>query len=141
MLPSRIITVVTRKLFPFILLFGLYLVSYGHLSPGGGFQGGVAIASAVVLLSLSQGIENTKVRFREKTLGLIESGGVAVLTVIGLVGIGLGTYFLENFIPGGAPEKLAGGGILPFLNLVLGIKVGAAFVLIFYYLWGEERSE
>ncbi len=140
MLPSRIITVVTRKLFPFILLFGLYLVSYGHLSPGGGFQGGVAIAAAVVLLSLSQGIENTKLRFSERILRLIESGGIAALSVTGLIGVCLGLYFLGNFISTGTPGKLASGGIIPFLNLVIGTKVGAAFVLIFYYLWGEERS-
>jgi len=139
LLPSRIITVVTRKLFPFILLFGLYLVSYGHLSPGGGFQGGVTIAAAVVLLSLSQEVERTKLRFRVGTLGLMESGGVALFTAIGLMGIGFGLRFLGNFIPLGPPGRLASGGIMPFLNLLIGIKVGAAFTLVFYYLWGEEN--
>ncbi|RLE12077.1 hypothetical protein DRI96_05140, partial [Candidatus Aerophobetes bacterium] len=49
---------VSRKLVPYILIFGLYLISYGHLSPGGGFQGGVVLASGIILLALARGTDS-----------------------------------------------------------------------------------
>ena len=54
---TDILDVMARKLAPFILLFGCYLVAYGHLSPGGGFQGGVVLASGIILLLLCKGVE------------------------------------------------------------------------------------
>ena len=55
---SLIVKTVTRWLKAFLLLFGIYLVLYGHLSPGGGFSGGVVVASAFILLVLANGQRN-----------------------------------------------------------------------------------
>jgi len=63
---SKIIKTLAQKLLPFIFLFGFYLTLHGHLSPGGGFQGGVVIATAIILLTLSYGIKETENRFKEK---------------------------------------------------------------------------
>ena len=60
---TTILDLVARKLAPFMLLFGFYLLTYGHLSPGGGFQGGVVIASGVILLAISRGVEAAEALF------------------------------------------------------------------------------
>ena len=73
---SKIIRTIVQKLFPFIVLFGLYLISHGHLSPGGGFQGGVVIGTAIILLALSYGIEKTVKKFENKRLRMLEKLGI-----------------------------------------------------------------
>ena len=137
---STIIRTMTRKLFPFILLFGLYLVAYGHLSPGGGFQGGVVIGSAIILLSLSQGLSKTEERFKKNILGLMESIGPLVFMMIGLGGILFGYHFLKDFLPQGEGGRFGGSGFILFLNLAIGLKVGAAMSIMFYSLAGEEEG-
>ncbi len=69
---SQIIRTIARKLFPFIFLFGFYLTLHGHLSPGGGFQGGVVIGTGVILLGLAYGVRETEKRFKENYLGILE---------------------------------------------------------------------
>ncbi len=137
---STIIRTITRKLFPFILLFGLYLVSYGHLSPGGGFQGGVVIGAAVILLSLSQGTSKTEERFRKSILSIMESIGPLLFIVIGFGGILFGYHFLKDFLPKGEGGRFPGSGFILCLNLVIGLKVGAAVSVIFYSLAGAEED-
>ena len=73
---SKVVKVFTRKLFPFILLYGCYLISHGHLSPGGGFQGGVVFGSAIVLLGLVEGVRLPERRFRENLLSLVKNIGM-----------------------------------------------------------------
>jgi len=137
---STIIRTITRKLFPFILLFGLYIVSYGHLSSGGGFQGGVVIGAAIILLSLSQGTSRTEERFRKSILGIMESIGPLLFMVIGFGGILLGYHFLNDFLPKGEGGRFPGSGFILCLNLAVGLKVGAAMSIIFYSFVGEKED-
>ena len=137
---STIIRTITRKLFPFILLFGLYLVAYGHLTPGGGFQGGVIIGSAIILLSLSQGTSKTEERFKKSILGMMESIGPLIFMIIGFGGIFFGYHFLKDFLPQGKDGSFSGSGFILYLNLAIGLKVGAAMSIIFYSLAGGERD-
>ncbi len=137
---STIIRTITRKLFPFILLFGLYLAAYGHLSPGGGFQGGVVMGAAIILLSLSQGISKTEARFKRNILGVMESLGPLFFMLIGLGGILFGYHFLNDFLPQGDGGRFAGSGFILLLNLAIGLKVGAAISIIFYSLAGKDEN-
>ncbi len=137
---STIVRTITRKLFPFILLFGCYLVAYGHLTPGGGFQGGVVIGSAVILLSLSQGTSRTEARFRKHVLGTMESLGPLIFMLIGFGGMLSGYHFLKDFLPRGHDGRFAASGFMLYLNLAIGLKVGAAMSLIFYALAGDEEE-
>ena len=68
---STIVDLVSRKLVPYILLFGLYLISYGHLSPGGGFQGGAVLSSGVLLLCLSRGVRATRLLFTSRAVNAL----------------------------------------------------------------------
>jgi len=131
---TNIVKTVTRKIFPVLVLFGFYLVSYGHLSPGGGFQGGVVLGSALILLCLSQGIVETEKRFRYTTLNMIKSTGALIFLGIGFLGIVLGLNFLTDFLPTGEIGSIPSAGSILLLNLAIGMKVGTGTFLIIHTL-------
>lgn len=131
---SKIIKTIAQKLFPFIVLFGFYLISHGHLSPGGGFQGGVVLGTAIILLALSHCIEQTEKKFRSRWLNMLEKLGILTLIFLGFLGIFLGYSFLSNFLPLGKPGQIASGGLMLLFNIAIGIKVAAGVSVIFYAL-------
>jgi multicomponent Na+:H+ antiporter subunit B len=130
---SEIIKVMVRKLFPFMLLFGFYIISYGHLSPGGGFSGGVVLATAIIALAISHGLKETEGRLKADHLTTIERFSILAFVILGLAGVLFG-HFLVNFPSKGEEGKLLSGGLIPFLNIIIGLKVGAAICLCFYAL-------
>lgn len=108
-------------LFPLILLLGGYIFLHGHLTPGGGFQGGAVIASGFLLLYL--GIPG--LRLRHGPFTATESIAGLTFVIIGLIGLGVGGYFLSNFLPKGSPFALFSAGVIPILYVAIGLKVGA----------------
>ena len=137
---TDILEVVSRKLAPFIIVFGFYLITYGHLSPGGGFQGGVALASGVVLLLLCQGHSVLNKFFPVKRINYTEALGYLAFIIIGITGLLIGKGFLAAF-PFFRGENLPGAVIIFLLNLIIGLKVGAGITLICYYLFIEKEDE
>lgn len=131
---SKIIRTIAQKVFPFIVLFGFYLISHGHLSPGGGFQGGVVLGTAIILLALSHSIEKTEKKFKSRWLNMLEKLGILTLIFLGFLGIFLGYSFLSNFLPLGNPGQIASGGLMLLFNIAIGIKVAAGVSVIFYAL-------
>ena len=131
---SKIIRTIAQKIFPFIVLFGFYLISNGHLSPGGGFQGGVVLGTAIILLALSHSIEQTEKKFKSRWLNMLEKLGILTLIFLGFLGIFLGYPFLSNFLPLGEPGQIASGGLMLLFNIAIGIKVAAGVSVIFYAL-------
>jgi multicomponent Na+:H+ antiporter subunit B len=131
---SKIIKTIAQKLFPFIVLFGFYLISHGHLSPGGGFQGGVVLGTAIILLALSHSIEQTEKKFKSRWLNMLEKLGILTLIFLGFLGIFLGHSFLSNFLPLGKPGQIASGGLMLLFNIAIGIKIAAGVSVIFYAL-------
>ncbi len=131
---SKIIRTIAQKLFPFIVLFGFYLLSHGHLSPGGGFQGGVVLGTAIILLSLSHSIEQTEKKFKSRWLNMLEKLGILILIFLGFLGIFFGYYFLSNFLPLGKSGQITSGGLMLLFNIAIGIKVAAGVSVIFYAL-------
>jgi multicomponent Na+:H+ antiporter subunit B len=110
-----------RFLFPLILLFGAYVFIHGHLTPGGGFQGGAVVASAFLLVYL--GCRGRRIRRASSTV--IESLSGLVFVVVGLLGLALGgRYFLENFMPLGVVNQVWSAGIIPVIYVAIGFKVG-----------------
>jgi multicomponent Na+:H+ antiporter subunit B len=109
---------------------GLYIVVHGHLTPGGGFQGGVVLATALLLVYLAG--EYLFLR-RAAPLSLVEvceavgGGGFAV---IGLAGLVAGVAYMENVLPLGQVGRLNSAGTVPLINLSVGLEVAAGFVLI-----------
>jgi multicomponent Na+:H+ antiporter subunit B len=90
-----IIESVSRLTVPFIQLFGLYVIAHGHSSPGGGFQGGVIIAAAIILLVLAFSWHEAYQRFSERTLTVLACVGVLIYVGTGVACVLAGGHFLE----------------------------------------------
>jgi multicomponent Na+:H+ antiporter subunit B len=121
---GELLTTGTRLLLPLILLFGAYVFSHGHLTPGGGFQGGAILASAMLLLLLS----NPAKRFGHRLITLVESTAGLAFVSIGILGILLAGGFLDNrILPIGTFGELFSAGAIPVIYTLVGLKVGAEF--------------
>lgn len=124
-------------LFPLLLVVGLYIILHGHLTPGGGFQGGVIIAAAFfvpVLARPSQGLDHT-------LLGWIEALAGAAFIGIGLLALFQGNAFLQPLLEKGELGRLLSGGTLPLLYIAVGIKVGAELTGLLMNLADAEAAE
>ena len=137
-----IIQNVVRIIVPFILMFGAYVTVYGHISPGGGFAGGTILAAALILERFV-GVERSHKLSKDVCLK-----GVSY----SLIGYGAlkGIAFLEGAMhihlvswPLGRPGALLSAGLIPILNILIGLIVMMAFVLLFDLfnenLAGEEK--
>ena len=129
-----IVKTLTRFVKGFVLLFGFYIVFYGHLTPGGGFAGGVVIASSFVLLTLAFGKEVSEKKLSVSTAALLDEIGAFAFLLIALMGMFFGGVFFINFIQKsfpGADFRLLSSGIIPFCNIAIGLKVGTSVFMIF----------
>ena len=118
----------SKLLFPIITLYGMYVMIYGHLSPGGGFQGGVIIASGVLLLLIS----HKEFEVPHSVIVLLETFAGVAYVLIGLIGLFTLDVFLGNFLPHDVSQMgvLLSGGIIPIIYIVVGIKVGSEMSMI-----------
>lgn len=118
----------SKLLFPIIMLFGIYVMIYGHLSPGGGFQGGVIIASAVLLLLIS----HKEFEVPHGLIVALETFAGVSYVLIGLIGLLVLDTFLGNFLPHDISQMglLLSGGIIPLIYIIIGIKVGSEMSMI-----------
>ena len=135
---------VTRWLKGPILLFGIYLVLYGHITPGGGFGGGVVIASAFILIILASGEHAGLQTFSKGVASRLDSVGLLIFLALGWLGTWwAGAYFFSNFIATSedAQFTLLSGGNIPMANLALGLKVASALFLMFTVLTAFHIAE
>jgi multisubunit Na+/H+ antiporter MnhB subunit len=131
---SLIVRTVTTVIIGFIFIYGIYIILHGHLTPGGGFAGGVIIAGALILRILAFGSEPADEKKSETRTSVFESVGALLFIGIALAGMVIaGTFFL-NFLPKGIALNLWSAGIIPFCNIAIGIKVGAGLFSIFLAL-------
>lgn len=113
------------------VVLGLYVALHGYLTPGGGFQGGVVVASAFVLVYLAGEYHGYRRLTPIPAIDFVGGSGAGGYAVIGIVSLLLGTSYLHNFGPLGTSGTLASGGSIPFLNVASALEVSAAFVLLF----------
>jgi multicomponent Na+:H+ antiporter subunit B len=122
-----------------IFLFGLYIILFGHLSPGGGFAGGVILASSYVLLMLAFGRSCVEKDLPLKVDSKLDSLGILLYGLIGILGFVFGGTFFVNFLlqegmlPGEA-HRLVSAGTIPLSNMAIGLKVGASLFLVVFTL-------
>lgn len=119
--PSLIVYTGCRFLFPILMLVGTYIFIHGHLTPGGGFQGGAIIASGFLLMYL--GCRGKRIKF--KASKVIEVLGGLIFVGLGIVGLTMGEDFLFNFLPKGEVGTLISAGIIPIIYIGIGLKVGS----------------
>jgi len=112
------------------VLLAVYVTMHGHLTPGGGFQGGVIAATALLLVYLASDYERMR-RLRPRALvETAKAGGALGFVLLGLGGLIFAGAFLENFLPLGEPGELVAAGTIPLLSLAVGIEVSGGFVLL-----------
>ena len=145
---SKIVRTITSIAFPFAMIYGLYVIAHGHLTPGGGFQGGAIVASTCVMILVAFGSKWTLDKIKEKRLSVFESIGAVAFIGLAFLGLIFGAVFFNNFLVGneylfGVIPVVGSGladintaGILPLMNFAVGLKVIAglfAIVLVMAY--------
>ena len=113
-----------------MVLLGIYVAAHGHLTPGGGFNGGVIAASALLVVYLADEYLALRRLRPMKLIELAEGGGTAGLALVGIGGLLLGGSLFENVLPLGTPGSLLSGGTIPVGNMAVGIAVAGGFVLL-----------
>ena len=122
-----------------IFVFGIYITLFGHLTPGGGFAGGVILACSYVLLMLAFGREFTEENLSLSLVSKLDCIGAILFIAIALFGLlyGAGSFFynfIQQQIFAGEPFDLISAGTIPLSNLAICLKVGASLFLVFMIL-------
>ena len=134
----------TQLIAGMIFLYGLYIIVHGHLTPGGGFAGGVILAGSFILLILAFGSDYLKLKKEESGSTYIENLSILIVLLLALSGLLIGTkIFFSNWLPKGIVGELVSAGMLPLYNIFVGIEVAASILTIFLALiiFKEEISK
>jgi len=113
-----------------VLLLGAYIVVHGALTPGGGFQGGVILAGALLLVYAAGQVAAVQ---RVRPVSLVEVAdavGAASYALVALAGLVFGVAAMDNVLPLGTTGSLLSGGTVPVLSVAVGVEVTAAITLI-----------
>lgn len=138
---ETIIKVSSKIVLPLSLLIGIFIILHGHLSPGGGFQGGVIIASAIIIYYLAYGMRETLNLFSIKRLENIEKISALAFIFIGLLGIIYGLPFFANVLNKGIAGQLFSSGTIFFMNFSVGFKVLSGVALLILVIISALREE
>ena len=121
---GELLTTASNYLAPIIMLLGVYVFVNGHLTPGGGFQGGAIIASSMLLLLLTDPLK----QFSHALISTLESFSGIAYVALGLIGLLLAGSFLDSrILPNGVLGELISAGVIPLIYSLIGLKVGAEF--------------
>lgn len=124
---SEIVRSATQIMVPLIAIFAAYIIMNGHISAGGGFQGGAVIASAVLLLLLANPSQALNAAF----LSITESLAGVLFVLVGVAGLIFAGGFLDNrVLPLGQFGAFFSAGAIPVLSILLGVKVGCELAVI-----------
>ena len=130
--PSSATKVTTLALIGPLVVFGLYVVTHGQLTPGGGFQGGVILATAPLLVYIAGDLKTFKRITSHALVEVAEAVGALGYVVIGAIGLILGRQFLQNFLPLGQTGTINSAGTIPLISISVGLEVAGGFVLLLY---------
>lgn len=113
-----------------MIVFGFYIAVHGQLTPGGGFQGGVILASAPLIVYLSGDVDTFQRIVKSPLIKLAESGGAAGYALIGVSALFFGAHFLTNIVPLGTTGDLFSSGTIAIISIVVGIEVTGGFLVL-----------
>ena len=140
---TNIVQTTTRLICGVVFIFGAYLVTHGHLTPGGGFAGGTVMAGAFILLVLAFGDSLKHLRITEEGSSTTENLAMFLFLIMGITGMLFGTkVFFTNFLDTGQTGDLFSAGIIPLCNILIGIEVAAALFTVFlaFIIFKEEEK-
>jgi multicomponent Na+:H+ antiporter subunit B len=124
--PNKVVSHSRTLVLPHFILVGLYITFHGHLTPGGGFQGGVMAAGMALLLILADK------RIKEiKALHFLEGLAGTLYVLVAVSGIWLAETFLGQYLPLGKFNTVFSGGVLPIIYIFVGVKVGTEIIGIY----------
>ena len=132
---SQILKLISLPISILLICLGIMTILGGHITPGGGFQGGAMIASGVILSILVYGLGNSPLEFSHTYIDIFESVGALGYIILGLVGLFAGGFILYNvgadifnIVPASIQSifhypDTTNAGIIPYLNIFVGLKV------------------
>lgn len=118
----------TQAIMGMMIVFGVYIATHGQLTPGGGFQGGVILASTPILVYLAGDVQAFEKITGSALVKLAECGGAAGYGVIGILALPAGAHFLTNFLPLGTTGDIFSSGTIAVISVVVGVEVTGGFV-------------
>lgn len=131
---DRILQMVARLLVPPIVIFGIYVVLFGHLGPGGGFSGGAIIGAGLILYLEAFGFAKTERFFKESTYKKMSFGALTCYCVAKSYSFYTGANHIHSVIPLGTPGAILSSGLILILNICVGIVV-AGTMYTFYVMF------
>lgn len=132
-----IIKTAVRLMVPFAQLFGLYVIVHGHYSPGGGFQGGVILGAAFIMLALAFDTKTSQQYMSIRINAIFSNLGAAIFVGVGALcaifgGLFLDYSALDTLIPLGPVEWRSFGIFL--VEVGVGFAVMSIMVLLYWNL-------
>jgi multicomponent Na+:H+ antiporter subunit B len=114
-----------------VVVLGLFLATHAQTSPSGGFQGGALLTTAFVLVFLAGQVLLFRRASPEDLVDTAEAVGAGGFAAVGVTAVAMGLPYLSNYLPlGGTPGAVTSSGTIALISLLVGIEVGAAFLLI-----------
>ena len=132
------------SLLPLMLVYMLYIIFHGHLSPGGGFQGGVLMVAVVTVLYLGRGYETTVRSLSAGFLHGAEGFASVIYVALALMGVAVGAQFCQNILyTHGNIGDLYSSGTIFWMNVTVGAKVltGVGSIALLMISLVNERAE
>ena len=132
---SMILKIISLPISIILICLGIMTIIGGHITPGGGFQGGAMIASGIALSILVYGLGNSPLELSHTYIEVLESVGALGFVIFGLIGLFVGGFFLYNMgtdllnvVPATIQNvfhypDITNAGIIPYLNIFVGLKV------------------
>lgn len=127
---SDAVRVCVLALFAPTVLFGSYVISHGQVSPGGGFQGGIILATAFLFTFLAGNYETFERIHSHLVVEVLEALGASGFILVGLAGVVAGHQFLNNAFPLGQAGTIGAGGTVLWISLSVGTEVSAGILLL-----------
>lgn len=124
----------TRIIFPAIMIFGIYILLNGHLSPGGGFSGGAIMGAGLIMHVNAFGYKKTQKFFNEKTYKRVTVGALSFYCIAKSYSFFTGANHIPSGIPTGTPGAILSSGLILPLNICVGLVV-ACTMYAFYTLF------
>jgi len=132
------------SMLPFAVIFGMVVILFGSVSPGGGFQGGVCVAAAVLMIYLAYGMKTTTDSINPECLRVNEGIGAVIYVILALIAVFMGANFCFYTLKFGHIGDMLAGGTITFMSYAVGYKVltGVGFLLILMLgLLGANEEE
>ena len=129
------------KILPLAVVYILYIILHGHLSPGGGFQGGVLMVAVVALICLGHGYQTTIDTLSYHLMHTTEGYASIFYVALGFLGVAMGAHFAQNVLyTHGAIGNLYSAGTIFWMNVTVGVKVITGVGSIALLLLGVLRE-